>query len=149
MVGLAKQTSSGVTEVTGLDSCWSPQASAGTVDFVPGFPGSPSLSSGARVSQPLCPIPGPYKNSLGCLLTVARALDLCCAGGTPLPLLTLQMAHVFPPLLWPKLTQTNSSRAQLGPWWERGVKNMYWAYHLHRVLDKLYIRICASPVAQR
>ena len=129
-------------------SCWPPQTSAGTVGFVPGSSESPSLFPGARVSQPLCPIPGPY--SLGCPLTMeprifAMQVDLCFA----LPLLTLQMAHVFLPLLWPKLTQMNSSRAQLGSWWERGVKNMYWAHHLHRIFDKLYVRICASPGAQR
>ena len=123
---MVKQTSSGVTEVTGL-------AAADLLKHLQGpwilsqAPLNHLASSQAQgFLSPSVPSQGLTRNSLGCPLTVepwifAMQVDLCFA----LPLLTLQMAHVFLPLLWPKLIQTNSSRAQLGPWWERGVKNMY------------------------
>ena len=129
-------------------SCWLPQTSAGIMNLSQAPLDRLASSQGQGFLSPSVPYQGLTRNSLGCPLTEAGALALRCAGRSPLPLLTLQMAHVFLPLLWPKLTQTNSLRAHLGPWWGIGVKNMCWAYHLHRLFDKLYTRICASPRAQ-
>lgn len=127
--GLADQASSGhlwmvaalyrVTEVTGPGASWASPTSAMSLGFASGSPRAVSLFSGLGFFR--SPVLGPYKEShLVVPMMSPGTLDLHLASP-----LWLQLA---PPSSCPKLIQTNSSRAQWGPWEEKGVKHLYWVY---------------------
>lgn len=105
--------------MTGPGAGWASPTSAVSLGFASGSPRAVSLFSGLGFFR--SPVLEPYKES-------HLVVPMLSPGTLDLHLSSPPWLQLAPPSPCPKLIQTNSSRAQWGPWEEKGVKHLYWVY---------------------